>query len=153
MATETSSLGSPPVSPQPLQSVQPLGWAKPRGYSNGVVAPAGRRVLAVAGQIGWDAACKLVTPADGQDVLTAQFAQALRNVADIVRTAGGSVADVLSLRLYVTDKKRYLAQAAAIGAAYRQIFGRHYPAMALIPVTELLEDGALVEIEALAALA
>jgi enamine deaminase RidA (YjgF/YER057c/UK114 family) len=137
--------------------VQPEGWSPPRGYSNGVLAPAGRRLLAVAGQIGWDASCRLVQPArsasgeEVEDAFVTQFRQALANVAAIVRCAGGEVGDVLSLRLYVTDKRRYLAQARAIGAVYREIFGRHYPAMAAVQISALIEDEALVEIEALAA--
>ncbi len=135
-----------------LVTVQPAGWVKPRGYSNGVVAPPGRRLLAVAGQIGWTPEAKLVTPADGEDVFAAQFAQALRNVHAVVTAAGGSAGDLLSLRIYVTDKQTYCAQTKAIGSMYRSLFGGHYPAMALVQVADLLEPGALVEIEALAAI-
>lgn len=145
-----------------LSIIQPEGWSPPRGYSNGVVAPAGRRLLAIAGQIGWDASCRIVRPARSaspsggeeelEDAFVTQFRQALDNVAAIVRSAGGDVGDVMSLRLYVTDKRRYLNQARAIGAAYREIFGRHYPAMAAVQISALIEDEALVEIEALAAI-
>ncbi len=136
-----------------LTVIQPENWVVPRGYSNGVMAPAGRRLLAIAGQIGWGPDGRLVEPPFGVDHFVCQFAQALQNVAAVVQAAGGTTADVLSLRIYVTDKRRYLLHKSAIGIAYRAIFAEHYPAMALVQVADLLEDGALVEIEALAALA
>lgn len=129
------------------QPVNPLALAKPRGYSHGMVAPAGSRLLAVAGQIGWDADAKLVAY-DFPD----QFAQALRNVLAVVEAAGGGPRDILQLTIYVTDKAVYLASLALIGASYRELMGDHYPAMALVEVAALLEDRALVEIQALAAL-
>ncbi|MBP6608040.1 MAG: RidA family protein [Deltaproteobacteria bacterium] len=135
-----------------LEHVQPADWAAPRGYSNGVVAPYGRRLLAVAGQVGWRPDATMVTPAAGEDAFVAQFRQALANVATIVRTAGGELTDVMSLRLYVIDKRHYLACTRELGRVYREIFGKHYPAMALIVVAGLLEDSALLEIEALAAI-
>ncbi len=134
-----------------LQPINPPDWVPPRGYQNGMLAAPGKRLLTVAGQIGWDASAKLVPPAVGQDAFVAQFAQALRNVLTVVRCAGGDATDVMSLRVYVTDKRRYLAHGKALGSAYREVFGRHYPAMALVQITDLVEDGALVEIEALAA--
>lgn len=161
MATNPEDPSSPPGSlqgkrPEPpggLQVINPAGWAPPRGYQNGMLAAPGRRLLAVAGQIGWDAGARLVQPAAGEDAFVAQFAQALRNVVAVVRCAGGDVADVMSLRVYVTDKRRYLALSKAVGSAYREVLGRHYPAMALVQVADLVEEGALVEIEALAAIA
>ncbi len=135
-----------------LQLLNPLDWATPRGYSNGVVAPADRRLLAVAGQIGWLPNATMVVPQEGEDAFVAQFGQALENVATVVRTAGGDVTDVMSLRLYVTDKQRYIQHSRELGRIYRRVFGKHYPAMALIVVAGLLEDAALVEIEALAAI-
>lgn len=123
--------------------IQPVGWAPPRGYSNGMVAPGG--VLAIAGQIAWDAQCNIVS-----DDLATQFRQCLANVLAIVRTAGGSPTDVVSLTIYVVDKHRYIAAAKDIGAAWRELFGRHYPAMALVQVAALLEDRAQVEIQGLA---
>jgi enamine deaminase RidA (YjgF/YER057c/UK114 family) len=136
----------------PLQAINPPDWPRPRGYQNGIVAAPGRRLLAVAGQIGWDERCQLVQPGPEEDAFVAQFAQALRNVLTVVRCAGGQATDVMSLRLYVTDKRRYLRHAKAVGSAYRAVFGGHYPAMAAVQIVELVEDGALVEIEALAAL-
>jgi enamine deaminase RidA (YjgF/YER057c/UK114 family) len=139
-----------------LTLIQPEGWPPPRGFSNGVLAPPGRRLLAVAGQIGWDPSGRLVQPAasdeqPAEDAFVTQFRQALANVAQVVRSAGGEVTDVMSLRIYVLDKRRYLAHSRAVGAAYRAVFGRHFPAMALVQVWALVEDEALVEIEALAA--
>lgn len=145
---EPSRPGSPPPG---LLAVNPPGWAPPCGYQNGMLAAPGRRLLAVAGQIGWDPEKRLVQPAEGQDAIVAQFAQALSNVMTVVRCAGGEAGDVMSLRIYVTDKRRYLAHTKAIGGAYRAVLGRHFPAMALVQVADLLEEGALVEIEALAA--
>jgi enamine deaminase RidA (YjgF/YER057c/UK114 family) len=116
------------------------------------MAAPGHRLLAVAGQIGWGPDGTLVEPPGGMDHFVCQFAQALQNVAAVVKAAGGTPADVLSLRIYVTDKRRYIQQQTAIGVAYRAVFGKHYPAMALLQVADLLEEGALVEIEALAAL-
>lgn len=136
-----------------LITVQPEGWVQPRGYVNGILVPPGRRLLVVAGQIGWDEQARLVTPQNSaEDAFVCQFRRALQNVATVVKTAGGSVEDVISLRIYVTDKGRYLAQIKAVGAAYREVFARHYPTMALVQVADLLEPGALVEIEAMAAL-
>lgn len=127
--------------------VSPAALAPARGYSHGMLAPPQSRLLAVAGQIAWDGQGQLVS-----DDFCVQFAQALRNVAAVVQQAGGAPTDVLSLRIYVTDKRRYQAQLREIGQVYREIFGRHYPAMALVQVADLLEEGALVEIEALAAI-
>lgn len=126
--------------------VNPSTLAPPRGYSNGLVLPPGR-TLFVAGQIGWDAASKLVGP-----TMAAQFAQALRNVLDVVREAGGTPEHIGRFTIYVTDKRAYLSAAKEIGATYRELMGRHYPAMALVQVADLLEEGALVEIEATAVL-
>lgn len=148
-----SSAELPEAASAGLSAINPPGWAPPRGYQNGMLAPAGRRLLAVAGQIGWDAEARLVQPAAGEDAFVAQFAQALRNVLTVVRCAGGEAADLMTLRVYVTDKRRYLLHSKALGRAYREVLGRNYPAMALVQVADLVEEGALVEIEALAALA
>lgn len=126
--------------------IAPSSLAPARGYSNGIVL-AGTRTLFVAGQVGWDREAKIVA-----DDLAAQFAQALDNVLAVVREAGGAPEHIGRFTIYVTDKQRYLAATKAIGAAYRERMGRHYPAMALVEVKDLLEDGALVEIEATAVL-
>ena len=128
-----------------LQAIQPDGWAPPKGYSNGMLGPAGSRPLAVAGQIAWDAGQNLV---DGG--FAAQFRQALGNVVAVVEAAGGSVETLASLTIYVTDRHAYLDEIREVGAAYRDAMGRHYPAMALVEVAALLEPGAVVEIQALA---
>ncbi|MCA9621204.1 MAG: RidA family protein [Myxococcales bacterium] len=123
--------------------VQPAGWPRPRGYANGVAAR-GRQVF-VAGQIGWDASEQLV----GED-LASQFRQALANVRAVVEAAGGSVEDIVRLTIYCTDVPAYRQGVAAIGAAYREVLGKHFPAMALLGISELVHPGAKVEIEATA---
>jgi enamine deaminase RidA (YjgF/YER057c/UK114 family) len=131
-----------------LERIEPQGWAPPRGYSNGMLAPAGARLLFVAGQVAWDAEGRLV----GEGDFAAQFEQALANVAAVVRAAGGAPEHLARLTIYVTDKARYLAAREALGAAWKRVVGRHYPAMALVQVAALVEPGALVEIEATAAI-
>lgn len=123
--------------------INPAGLARPRGYSHGAAARG--RTLALAGQIGWDATGKLVSAE-----LVPQFTQALRNLVLVLHEAGGVPNDLISLRIYVTDKKQYLRAVKELGVAYRELLGAHYPAMALVQVADLLEDGALVEIEGLA---
>lgn len=123
--------------------VNPDSLAPPRGYSNGLLYEGGR-ILFVAGQIGWDKDCKL---AEG---MLDQWALAMDNVLDVVREAGGEPGHIGRFTIYVTDKRAYMAAAKQIGAAYRERMGKHYPAMALVQVADLLEDGALVEIEATA---
>lgn len=124
--------------------VNPSSLAPPRGYSNGIVLPAGRIVF-VAGQIGWNREGILVS-----DDIAKQFAQALRNVIDVVHEAGGTPEHIGRFTIYVTDKQRYVVKVKEIGAAYRELMGKHYPAMALVQVADLLEERALVEIEATA---
>jgi len=131
-----------------LEPIQPPGWAAPKGYSNGVLAPAGARLLAVSGQIAWDADQRLV----GRGDFAQQFRTALANVVAVVRAAGGGPEHLMQLTIYVTDKSAYLACTRELGAAWKELVGRHYPAMALFEVADLLEEGALVEIQALAAL-
>jgi enamine deaminase RidA (YjgF/YER057c/UK114 family) len=131
-----------------LDTVHPEGWEPPSGYANGIVVPAGSRLLFVAGQIAWDADQVLV----GRGDFVAQFRQALANVLAVVDAAGGSPEHLASVTVYVKDKQAYLASTRAIGAAWRELVGRHYPAMALVQVADLLEKDALVEIQAVAAL-
>ena len=130
-----------------MQILHPDGWAHPSGYSNGITASG--RYVAVAGQVGWD-------PANGKfasDDLTAHVRQALQNVVAVLRTAGAEPRDVVRMTWYLTDKHAYLAARREIGLAYRESFGRHFPAMSLIFVMALLEDRAKVEIEAAAVVA
>ncbi len=124
--------------------INPRELGTPRGYSNGMLAPPGR-MLAIAGQIGWDGTGKLVS-----DDFAQQFNRALGNVLAVLHEAGGVPSDLITLRIYVVDKQRYLAQTKEIGAIYRELMGTHYPAMALLQVADLLEPGAQVEIEGLA---
>jgi enamine deaminase RidA (YjgF/YER057c/UK114 family) len=131
-----------------IEPVEHAGWAKPKGYANGMLVRGAQSFLFVAGQVSWDAQQKLVGPGD----FAAQFAQALRNVVAIVKTAGGWPEHIVRMTVYVTDKRLYLASTKEIGIAWREILGRHYPAMALVQVADLLEPDALVEIEATAAL-
>jgi len=128
-----------------LTAVNPESLAKPRGYSHGMKGRGD--VLFVAGQIGADRGAVLVS-----DDLAAQFGQALDNVLDVVWAAGGSPQSVARMVLYVTDKDEYRARAKDIGAEYRRRMGKHYPAMTLVEVISLFEDGAKVEIEAVALL-
>lgn len=130
-----------------LEIVQPESWKAPRGYSNGVIAPAGARMLAIAGQIAWGSDQRLV-PGD----FAAQFRQALANVVAVVRAAGGEPRDLLSLTVFVVDKLEYLAHARELGRVWRELVGEHYPAMALVQVADLLEIGARVEIQGFAAI-
>ncbi len=127
-------------------TVQPEGWKQPRGYANGMRARG--ELLAIAGQIAWDAQAKLVGAGD----FAAQFEQALANVVAVVRAAGGDPDDLISLTVYVVDRVEYVAALPRVGEAYRRVMGKHFPAMALVQVAALLEQGAKVEIQGLAVL-
>jgi enamine deaminase RidA (YjgF/YER057c/UK114 family) len=132
----------------PLVSVDPVELGgRGSGYSNGMLAAAGARILFVAGQVGWDRERRLV-----EGGFVAQFEQALENVVAVVRGAGGEPAHVARLTIFVVEKGEYLSLLSAVGAAYRRVLGRHYPTMSLVEVKGLLEPGARVEIEATAAL-
>lgn len=126
--------------------VLPLGWPRPRGYSQAYRVPAGHDLLVLAGQIGWDHDEVLVGSG-----LVAQFEQALRNCVTIVATAGGGPEHIVRFTMYCTDKRAYLSALAEVGDAYRRVMGTHYPAMSLVEVVALVEPGALLEIEATAA--
>ena len=125
--------------------IQPEGWPRPKGYANGVAATG--EVLFIAGQIGWGTDEKLVS-----DELVPQFEKALENVAAVLRAAGGSPEHIARVTIYVTDKTVYKAATRAIGEAWQRVLGKVFPAMSLVQVADLLEDGALVEIEATAVL-
>jgi len=126
-----------------LENVNPASLGKPKGYSHGVLAPAGARVLFVAGQPGWDASEKGPTPGFVQ-----QFARALDRVLAVVREAGGGPADIARMTVYVTDLNSYRVALEALGRVWRERFDRHYPAMAMVEVSGLVDEGAVVEIEA-----
>lgn len=129
----------------PLSIIQPPGWKKPKGYANGVLTQG--RTLFIAGQVGWNAQEEFTSL-----VLHEQWAQALDNVLEVLRTAGGVPAHVARMTVYVGDKNAYVAQRKEIGLAWKTRMGNHYPAMALLEVKGFLEAGALVEIEATAVL-
>ncbi len=129
----------------PLEAVNPPQLAKPRGYNHGIKGRG--ELLFVAGQVGWNAGARLVS-----DDFVAQFAQALDNVLAVVHAAGGGPQCLARLTVYVTDRAEYAARTKALGVAWRERLGSHYPAMALVEVKALLEPGARVEIEATAIL-
>jgi len=127
-----------------LDFINPKQLAAPSGYNHGV-AVTGGRLLFVSGQIGWDNQSRIVC-----DRFVDQFALALENVVAVVREAGGEPANIVRFLIFVTDKREYLNNLKEVGAAYRQVMGKHYPAMALVEVKALVEDLAKVEIEAIA---
>lgn len=127
-------------------SINPKAFPKPRGYSNGVVAPSGR-TLHVSGQVAWDKDGRIVSPD-----FAVQFLQSLDNVIAVVREAGGGTEHLVKLLAFVTDLDAYRAAMPAIGEGWRGRLGKYYPAMSLVKVAGLLEPGALVEIEAVAVL-
>jgi enamine deaminase RidA (YjgF/YER057c/UK114 family) len=118
---------------------------RPRGYSNGVLGEG--RFLCIAGQIGWDEQARLVSAE-----FAPQFRRALWNIREVLREAGGEPSSLARVTVYVTDKHQYLAASKQVGEAWREIFGKHFPAMSLVQVADLLEEGALVEVEATAIL-
>ena len=123
-----------------MEILQPPGWPAPRGFSNGIAA-AGRMVF-VAGQFGWDE--------NGQFALggfAAQVGQSLRNIVAVLAVAGAAPGHIVRMTWFVPDKQEYLDEIVAVGAAYREVIGRHYPAMTLVEVKSLLDDRARVEIE------
>lgn len=123
--------------------LQPEGWKKPLGYSNGVVATG--RTIHVGGQIGWNANCEFET-----DDFVGQFRQTLENVVTVLAAGGARPEHIVSMTWFFTDKREYLDNLKAIGAAYRDVIGRHFPAMAAVQVVALIEDRAKIEIQAVA---
>ena len=131
----------PPASEGP-QVLQPPGWPMPKGYANGMAADG--RLVVTGGVIGWDAAGNL------QEGFVAQARQTLANIAAIIAQGGAGPEHLVRLTWYVVDMDEYLANLKALGRIYREIFGAHYPAMALVQVVRLVEKAARVEIEATA---
>ncbi len=126
-----------------LRMVNPEGWARPKGYSNGVV---GRGALMfVAGQVGWNAEERFES-----DDFVAQARQALKNTVAVLAAAGAKPEHIARMTWYVLDKKEYVARVAEIGMAYRDTIGRHFPAITLVEVTALVADRAKIEIESMA---
>lgn len=126
-----------------MKLVNPAAWPRPSGYSNGVVA---NGLLFVSGQVGWNE--KGAFPAD----FVEQIRQALRNICAVIDAAGAKPDQIVRLTWYVTDRQAYKARAKEIGAIYREVMGRHFPAMAVVEVSGLVEDEAMVEIEATVAM-
>ncbi len=124
--------------------LQPSGWPRPPGYSNGIVTE--RPTIVLAGQIGWDAVTGHL--AEG---MAAQVEQALRNIVTVLAEAGAEPSDIVRLTWFVTDMEAYRRDTKVIGEAYRRVIGKHFPAMSVIGVNALVERNAMVEIEATAA--
>lgn len=153
-ACEKSRKSRPPLSHAPMPShesrvpshdlVEVPGWPPPSGYSDAVAAEG--RMIMLAGQIGWNP----VTQRIETDDFAEQVAQALRNVTTALRAAGGEPRHLVRLTWFVTNREAYLSARAPLGAAYRDVMGRHYPAMSVLIVAGLLDPRALVEIEATA---
>lgn len=126
-----------------LRAVNPPGWVRPKGYSNGIV---GRGTLVfVAGQVGWDGQERFAS-----DDFIDQLRQALKNTVDILAAAGAKPDHIARMVWYVLDKQEYMARGAQIGAVWREVMGRHFPAITLVEVGALVADRARLEIESMA---
>jgi enamine deaminase RidA (YjgF/YER057c/UK114 family) len=123
-----------------LRPVNPAGWPQPKGYANGMTGRG--RLVFVAGQIGWTAEQTFAT-----DDFVGQFEQALRNTVAVLEAAGARPEHIARMTWYITDKREYLERLPEIGCCWRQILGRHFPAMSLVQVVALVEDRAKIEIE------
>lgn len=124
-----------------LEIIHPKGWKAAKGYANGTAATGGKTIY-IGGQIGWNSDQVF----EATDFI-GQFEQTLKNVLAIVEEAGGGAEHIARLTWYITDKQAYLPRQKECGQAYRRVLGRHFPAMAVVQVTALMEDEALVEIE------
>jgi enamine deaminase RidA (YjgF/YER057c/UK114 family) len=127
-----------------MQILQPPGWAKPKGFANGIAVKGGTTVY-IAGQVGYTGQGEW-----RQTSFAGQFRQALANILEVLAQAGGRPEHLVRLTWYVLDKQEYLASLKEVGAAYRELMGRHYPVMAVVQVSALVEDKARLEIEATA---
>jgi len=123
-----------------MKVLQPPGWTTPKGYSNGIAARG--TLIVVGGQIGWNAQQQFES-----DDFVAQARTALANVVAVLAEAGARPEHIVRMTWYVTDKREYIASYRALGAAYRDVIGRHFPAMTAVEVSALIEDRAKVEIE------
>jgi enamine deaminase RidA (YjgF/YER057c/UK114 family) len=126
-----------------IEVLQPAGWAAPRGYANGIAARG--RLVFIGGQIGWNADQRF----EATDFV-GQARQALANVVAVLAAAGGRPEHLVRMTWYVVDKREYVGSYRALGGAYREVVGRHFPAMTAVEVSALIEDAARVEIEATA---
>jgi len=122
------------------QTILPEGWVRPKGYSNAILAEG--RTLFIAGLVGWDE-----TETFASDDFTEQFTRTLKNIRAVLETAGAAPEHICRMTWYVTSKQQYLASLKGVGRAWRDIMGRTYPAMAVVEVSGLMEDRALIEIE------
>lgn len=127
-----------------MRTLLPGGWKPPVGYANGIEAPAGRLVF-IAGQVGWDDAQKF----HSEDI-SAQFEQALKNVLAVLAEAGGKPGHVCRITAYCCDKPAYLAARPELGRIWRRLMGKHYPAMSMLFVSDLLDSPGKIELEATA---
>jgi enamine deaminase RidA (YjgF/YER057c/UK114 family) len=127
-----------------IETLQPPGWIKPRGFANGILAR-GTSFLLTGGQIGWDSQCRFTSAS-----LTDQVRLALTNIVHILAEGGARPEHIVRLNWYIVDKREYLAEAQEIGSVYRDVIGNHYPTMTMVQVAALIEDAAKVEIEATA---
>ncbi len=126
-----------------MNILQPEGWARPKGYSNGIETKG--RMVFVSGMVAWDADCTFTAL-----TLVEQVRRALSNIVAVLAEANAKPEHIVRMTWYIVDKQEYLANVKEIGAAYREIIGRHYPAMSVVQVVALLEDQARLEIEATA---
>jgi enamine deaminase RidA (YjgF/YER057c/UK114 family) len=126
-----------------IQTLQPPGWARPKGFANGIAAQG--KLVFIAGQVGWTGQGEW-----RERSFAGQFRQALQNILDVLAEAGGKPEHLVRLTWYVLDKKEYLSSLREVGAAYRELMGRNYPTMAVVQVSALVEDEARLEIEATA---
>jgi enamine deaminase RidA (YjgF/YER057c/UK114 family) len=126
------------------QILLPAGWKPPVGYANGIAVPAGRIVF-IAGQVGWDAQQRFHS-----EELVAQFEQAIKNILAILAEAGGAPNHICRMTAYCIDKPAYLAARLELGRIWRRLMGKHYPAMSMIFVADLLDHPAKIELEATA---
>jgi len=129
-----------------MKILLPEGWDAPIGYANGIVAGNGSIVF-IAGQVGWNAQQKFAS-----EEIAPQFEQALKNVLAVLAEAGGGPAQICRMTAYCCDKPAYLAARREIGAAWRRLMGRHFPAMSMVFVADLLDHPAKIELEATAVL-
>ena len=127
-----------------MQILQPPGWARPKGFANGIAVRGGTTVY-IAGQIGWTAEARFE-----ETSFAGQFRQALVNIVAVLREAGGAPEHLVRLTWFVIDREEYLGSLREVGAAWREVIGRHYPAMSVVEVGALVESGARLEIEATA---
>jgi len=135
-----TNLSDKPTTGSTNRILQPEGWERPKGYSNGIEARG--RTIFVGGQIGWTGQCKF----EAHD-LPGQIKQTLQNIVDILAEANAGPEHITTMTWYVLDRKAYSASVKEIGTAYREVIGRNFPAMAVVQVSGLVEDEALVEIQ------